>query len=45
MTRAPVIGIIGSEGAYGRWLRRFFEDRMQLRVLGHDPATEDSDDI
>jgi prephenate dehydrogenase len=38
MTRHPVIGILGSEGAYGRWLRRFFEDRMQLRVLGHDPA-------
>ncbi len=45
MTRAPVIGIIGSEGAYGRWLRRFFEQRMQLRVLGHDPAAEGSDDI
>jgi prephenate dehydrogenase len=45
MTRAPVIGIVGSEGAYGRWLRRFFEDRMQLRVLGHDPAAEGSDDI
>ena len=38
MTRQPVIGIVGSEGAYGRWLRRFFEERMQLRVLGHDPA-------
>lgn len=38
MTRCPVIGIVGSEGAYGRWLRRFFEERMQLRVLGHDPA-------
>jgi prephenate dehydrogenase len=45
MTRAPVIGIIGSEGAYGRWLRRFFEGRMQLRVLGHDPAVVESDAI
>lgn len=43
MTRAQVIGIVGSEGAYGRWLRRFFEDRMQLRVLGHDPVAPQSD--
>lgn len=34
----PVIGIVGSAGAYGRWLRAFFETRMGLRVLGHDPA-------
>lgn len=45
MTRQPVIGIIGSEGAYGRWLRRFFEERMRLRVLGHDPAAADSDTL
>lgn len=32
----PVIGIIGSEGHYGRWLRLFFESRMGLRVLGSD---------
>lgn len=44
MTRQPVIGIVGSEGAYGRWLRRFFEERMRLRVLGHDPAA-DSDTL
>jgi prephenate dehydrogenase len=43
MTQHPVIGIIGSEGAYGRWLRRFFEERMHLRVLGHDPAVAQSD--
>ncbi|MHC9084331.1 prephenate dehydrogenase [Luteimonas sp. RIT-PG2_3] len=35
---APVIGIVGSDGAYGRWLRRFFVERMGLQVLGHDPA-------
>jgi len=34
----PVIGIVGSEGAYGRWLRRFFQDRMGLQVIGRDPA-------
>ena len=45
MTRQPVIGIVGSEGAYGRWLRRFFEERMRLRVLGHDPAAADSDTL
>jgi len=35
---APVIGIVGSAGAYGRWLRGFFEQRMGLEVIGHDPA-------
>ncbi|TWH08998.1 prephenate dehydrogenase [Pseudoxanthomonas taiwanensis J19] len=39
----PVVGVVGSAGAYGRWLRRFFEDRMGLRVLGHDPADPGSD--
>jgi len=34
----PVIGIVGSAGAYGRWLQRFFEQRMGLRVHGQDPA-------
>jgi len=38
---APVIGIVGSAGAYGRWLCRFFERRMGLPVLGHDPADAD----
>lgn len=45
MTPSPVIGIVGSVGAYGRWLRRFFEDRMGLTVLGHDPAAPESDPI
>ena len=40
---SPVIGIVGSAGAYGRWLRVFFESRMGLRVLGHDPADAGSD--
>ena len=35
---APVIGIVGSAGAYGRWLRGFFQQRMGLQVIGHDPA-------
>lgn len=35
-THSPVIGLIGSEGHYGRWLRSFFEARMGLRVLGTD---------
>ena len=39
----PVIGIVGSAGAYGVWLRRFFEQRMGLGVLGHDPADAGSD--
>ncbi len=39
----PVIGIVGSAGAYGRWLRAFFETRMGLAVLGHDPADAASD--
>lgn len=39
MSAAPaVIGIVGSAGAYGRWLQRFFVERMGLQVIGHDPA-------
>lgn len=38
MTSHPVIGLVGSQGAYGRWLRRFFEQRMGLRVIGFDPV-------
>ncbi len=38
----PVIGIVGSEGAYGRWLRRFFQDVMSLAVIGRDPAADDN---
>ena len=34
----PPIGIVGSAGAYGRWLQRFFNDRMGLDVIGCDPA-------
>jgi len=34
----PTIGIIGSHGAYGRWLHGFFTHQMQLPVIGHDPA-------
>lgn len=34
----PLIGIVGSGGAYGRWLARFFRDQLGLEVLGHDPA-------
>lgn len=45
MNRRPVIGIVGSEGAYGRWLRRFFTERMGSRVLGHDPASPASESI
>jgi prephenate dehydrogenase len=41
----PVLGIVGSEGAYGRWMRTFFEQRMALRVLGHDPMVELSDPV
>ncbi len=41
----PVIGIVGSAGAYGRWLRRFFVERMGLAVLGHDPSDPASDAV
>ncbi|WP_313273817.1 prephenate dehydrogenase [Stenotrophomonas sp.] len=43
MTWMPVVGIVGSAGAYGRWLRRFLQQRMGLEVLGHDPADPRSD--
>lgn len=35
---APVVGIVGSAGAYGRWLTQFLEQRMGLVVIGHDPS-------
>lgn len=38
----PVIGLVGSQGHYGRWLRRFFETRMQLTVLGSDQGQPDT---
>lgn len=42
MSARPVVGIVGSAGAYGRWLARFLRERMQLEVIGHDPADPDS---
>jgi prephenate dehydrogenase len=33
----PRIGLVGSQGSYGRWLRQFFEQRMGLHVAGRDP--------
>lgn len=45
MHSQPIIGIVGSAGAYGRWLRLFFEARMALRVLGHDPVDLHSDPV
>ena len=34
----PVVGIVGSQGAFGRWMARFLRERMGLQVIGHDPA-------
>lgn len=34
----PVVGIVGSRGAFGRWMARFLGERMGLQVIGHDPA-------
>lgn len=39
---SPIIGLVGSEGSYGRWLRRFFVERMGLQVLGADPGHADT---
>jgi len=38
----PVIGLVGSRGAYGRWLAHFFEQRMGLSVIGRDPAGDET---
>ena len=38
----PTIGIVGSAGAFGRWFKRFFEQRMGLAVIGRDPNGEDA---
>jgi prephenate dehydrogenase len=38
----PTIGIVGSRGAFGRWLRTFFETRMGLCVIGRDPNGDES---
>ncbi|MDR1075625.1 MAG: prephenate dehydrogenase [Xanthomonadaceae bacterium] len=40
--RPRIVGIVGSGGAYGRWLTRFFRERMGLEVIGRDPASADS---
>lgn len=44
MSLRPVVGIVGSAGAYGRWLRMFLEQCLGLEVIGHDPADPESDD-
>ncbi|MCK7592774.1 prephenate dehydrogenase [Pseudomarimonas salicorniae] len=41
MSAAPTVGIVGLAGAYGRWLERFFRERMGLAVIGCDPALPD----
>lgn len=38
MKVTATVGIVGSAGAYGRWLAQFFVERMGCRVLGCDPA-------
>ncbi|MEA5123343.1 prephenate dehydrogenase [Xanthomonas floridensis] len=38
MIAQPVVGIVGIAGAYGRWLAQFLRTRMQLQVIGFDPA-------
>ncbi len=38
MSASPVVGIVGSAGAYGHWLGRFLRERMDLKVIGYDPA-------
>ncbi|MFD0727143.1 prephenate dehydrogenase [Lysobacter brunescens] len=45
MSSTPVIGLVGSQGAYGRWLRQFFEQRMQLPVIGFDPVDPASESL
>ena len=38
MENPPVVGIVGSRGAFGAWLARFYRERMGLTVIGRDPA-------
>ncbi|WP_058569818.1 prephenate dehydrogenase [Xylella fastidiosa] len=38
MSASPLVGIVGSAGAYGHWLGRFLRERMGLKVIGYDPA-------
>ena len=33
----PIVGIVGSQGAFGRWLARFLRERMGVLVIGRDP--------
>ncbi len=40
--KKPTIGIVGSAGAFGRWFKRFFEQRMGLTVIGRDPNGDDA---
>lgn len=44
MIAQPVVGIVGIAGAYGRWLAQFLRTRMQLEVIGFDPADSGSTD-
>ncbi len=37
-SKPPVVGIVGIEGAFGRWFARFFRERLGLQVIGCDPA-------
>ena len=39
MQSQPVIGIVGSAGAYGRWMGRVVHERLGWRVLGLEPDT------
>lgn len=34
--RAPVVGIVGNAGAYGRWFSAVLRERMGLTVIGRD---------
>lgn len=38
----PTLGIVGSAGAYGRWMRARIQARLGWRVLGSDPADPES---
>ena len=42
MNNASVVGIVGIDGAYGRWFQRFFRERLGLQVIGRDPAGDRS---
>ncbi len=42
MKANPVVGIVGSAGAYGRWLTQFLSRQMGLDVIGHDPVAPES---